>query len=113
MVPQHVGDHVLAVVREGLTNAGKYSGASSFAVHVGVGDEVTVEVHDNGRGIDLPLTKPGLGLANLRDRADKLGGTFEIHPGDQGGARLVWSVPLQDARPSSGSRRLENGPGPQ
>ena len=93
-VPQHVGDHVLAVVREGLTNAGKHSGAEHFVVNVQVTDEVTIEIVDTGRGIDLPLTKPGLGLANLRDRAEKLGGTFEVHPNDGGGTRLIWSVPL-------------------
>jgi two-component system, NarL family, sensor histidine kinase DevS len=93
-VPQHVGDHVLAVVREGLTNAGKHSGSTRFAVNIRVDDEVTVEILDWGRGIELPLTRPGLGLANLRARAQKLGGAFEIHPGEDGGTRLVWSVPL-------------------
>ena len=93
-VPQPVGDHVLAVVREGLTNAGKHSGSTRFAVNISVDDDVTVEIVDWGRGIELPLRRPGLGLANLRARAEKLGGTFEVHPGDEGGTRLVWSVPL-------------------
>ena len=55
---------------------------------------MTVEILDWGRGFELPLTQPGLGLTNLRDRAEKLGGKFEVHPGDEGGTRLVWSVPL-------------------
>ena len=93
-VPQHVGDHVLAVVREGLTNAGKHSQASRYEVTLGVTDRVVLELLDDGIGIELPLTTPGLGLINLRDRAEKLGGTFEIHPRDRGGARLVWAVPL-------------------
>jgi signal transduction histidine kinase len=94
-VPQHIGDHVLAVVREGLTNAGKYSGASSFVVTIDVvPDRLTLQVIDDGRGLELPLTHPGLGLNNLRERADKLGGTFEIFPGAEAGTRLVWSVPL-------------------
>jgi signal transduction histidine kinase len=93
-VPQPVGDHVLAVVREGLTNAGKHAGASHVAVNLAVTDHVTVEIQDDGRGIELPLSHPGLGLSNLRDRAEKLGGTFEVHPGERGGTLLVWSVPL-------------------
>jgi signal transduction histidine kinase len=96
-VPQHVGDHVLAVVREGLTNAGKHAGAQHFVVEVDVTDWLTVEVTDDGAGIDLPLPAPsGLGLVNLRERAKKLGGTFEIFPGPDGGTRLVWSVPLAE-----------------
>jgi signal transduction histidine kinase len=94
-VPQHIGDHVLAVVREGLTNAGKHAGARHFVVEVDVTDRVTVEVIDDGMGIALPLpTSSGLGLVNLRERAKKLGGTFEIFPGPDAGTRLVWSVPL-------------------
>jgi signal transduction histidine kinase len=93
-VPQHIGDHVLAVVREGLTNAGKYAGATTYVVRLAVTDRLTLEVEDNGRGIDVPLTQPGLGLVNIGERAEKLGGTFEIHPRDGGGTRLLWTVPL-------------------
>ena len=62
---------------------------------LGVTDRVVLELLDDGVGIELPQTKPGLGLINLRDRAEKLGGTFEIHPRDGGGTRLVWTVPLE------------------
>jgi signal transduction histidine kinase len=93
-IPQHIGDHVLAIVREGLANAGKHSGATHFVIEIGVGDQLSVEVTDNGRGIDLPLSQSGLGLTNMRDRAEKLGGTFEVLPAVGGGTRLVWRVPL-------------------
>jgi signal transduction histidine kinase len=94
VIPQHLGDHVLAVVREGLTNAGKHSQASRYEVTLGVTDRVVLELLDDGVGIELPQRNPGLGLINLRDRAEKLGGTFEIHPRDGGGTKLVWAVPL-------------------
>jgi signal transduction histidine kinase len=93
-VPQAVGDHVLAVVREGLTNASKHSGATRYAVRVVVTDRLTLEIEDDGTGIELPLVQPGLGLVNIRERAEKLGGMFEIHSGPRGGTRLVWTVPL-------------------
>jgi signal transduction histidine kinase len=93
-IPQHVGDHIVAVVREGLTNAGKHAAATRFVVLLGVSDEVTLQVADNGHGIEFPLDHPGLGLDNLRARATRLGGTFEVLPAQGGGTRLVWSVPL-------------------
>jgi signal transduction histidine kinase len=93
-VPQHVGDHVLAVVREGLTNAGKYAGATRYVVRIVVTDHLVLELEDNGTGMELPPTQPGLGLVNIDERAEKLGGTFEIHPGNGGGTRLLWTVPL-------------------
>ncbi len=94
-VPQQIGDHVLAVVREGLTNAGKHSGATRFVVTMTVTDDLTLQVVDDGTGIELPVVEPGLGLVNIRERAEKLGGSFEIHPRDGGGTRLVWTVPLR------------------
>ena len=93
-VPQHIGDHVLAVVREGLTNAAKHSGATRYVVTLVVTDRLTVQIEDDGKGIELPVARPGLGLVNIRDRAEKLGGSFEIHPRDGGGTRMVWAVPL-------------------
>ena len=59
-----------------------------------VTDRLVLEVEDDGTGIELPLAQPGLGLVNIRERAEKLGGSFEIHPREGGGTRLVWTVPL-------------------
>jgi signal transduction histidine kinase len=90
-----VADHVLAVIREALTNAGKHAGASRFLVSLRVGDDLIVEVTDNGIGIQLATDgQGGLGLGNLRTRAEKLGGYFEVQPADGGGTRLTWCVPL-------------------
>jgi signal transduction histidine kinase len=94
-VPQGVADHLLAVLREALTNAGKHAGATHFSVVVSVTDDITLEVIDDGSGIDLPLAASnGMGLANLRSRAEKLGGTFEVQAVEGGGTRVLWRVPL-------------------
>jgi signal transduction histidine kinase len=94
-IPQQMSDHILAVVREALTNAGKHAGATVYRVALRVeGDEVVLEVSDNGTGFDPAATGGGLGLINLRNRAEKLNGTFQV-TGDQGeGTRLIWTVPL-------------------
>ena len=95
MVPQPVGDHVLAVIREALTNAGRHARASRFEVTLSVADDLILEVTDNGMGIQLPHDdRGGLGLRNLRTRAEKLGGFFEIKPADGGGTHATWCVPL-------------------
>jgi len=39
-VPQHIADHVLAVIRESLTNASKHAQANSYAVVLRVGNDV-------------------------------------------------------------------------
>lgn len=95
VVPQQTADHILAVVREGLTNAGKYANATRYRVSVRVTDDILLEVVDNGSGFDPESSKSGgLGLANMRNRAEKLNGTFSVTPANGKGTRLEWRVPL-------------------
>ena len=94
-VPQHVADHLLAVLREALTNVGKHAQATRCTVTISVADDVTLEVSDNGAGIRIPLANgAGLGLVNLRSRAEKLKGSFEVQVNEEGGTRLLWQVPV-------------------
>jgi len=93
-VSRPAADHLLAVLREALTNAGKHAQATQFRIAVRAGDEIHLEVADNGRGIPLPEAEAhGLGLVNMRHRAEKLGGTLEFLVPDDGGTVLVWRVP--------------------
>jgi two-component system, NarL family, sensor histidine kinase DevS len=94
-VPPAVADHLIAVLREALTNAAKHARATSLSVTVSVNDEVTLEVVDDGTGIQSPVAGGvGMGLANMRSRAEKLGGTFEMQNVPGGGTRLRWRVPV-------------------
>jgi signal transduction histidine kinase len=92
-VPQPVADHLLAVLREVLTNAAKHAEASHFAVTISLTDDVTVEVIDDGKGIEFPVPE-GLGLNNLRSRAQKLGGSFDVRRAEGGGTQVRWQVPV-------------------
>jgi signal transduction histidine kinase len=94
-ISQHIADHLLAVLREALTNAGKHAQATKFVVTLHVGSQVTLEVADNGKGMTSLLEdRAALGLSNLRGRAEKLGGTFEVQTALGGGARVIWCVPI-------------------
>jgi signal transduction histidine kinase len=94
-VPQRTADNVLAVLREALTNAGKHANATRFLVTLSTTDHVTLEVIDNGIGIDDGISRDGgLGLANLRSRAERLQGVCSITPSDLGGTRVIWRVPV-------------------
>ncbi len=93
-ISQRIADNLLAVLREALTNAGKHAQATSYVVTISVDDDVSLEVRDNGIGIELPRAYgAGLGLVNLRSRAEKLGGSFEVSAAEDG-TRLLWRVPV-------------------
>jgi signal transduction histidine kinase len=59
-----------------------------------VRDVVVLEVVDNGVGFAPRAHGGGLGLTNLRARAEKLGGTFDIQVVQGGGTRVTWCVPI-------------------
>ncbi len=97
-VPPDVGEHLLAVLREALSNAARHAHATRVEVVLEVGREVRLVVRDDGRGVPTELPRRS-GLANLTERAAQVGGTSCIGPGPDGGTELVWSAPLPDEAP--------------
>lgn len=91
-VPEAVIPHLLAVVREALSNAARHAAASRVDVTLAVGDDVVLTVEDDGVGLAGRTRESGLG--NLRRRAEKLGGTLVLDSPSAGGTRVEWRVPL-------------------
>jgi len=90
-------EHLLATIREALTNVGKHAQATRASVEVGVDETAcSLRISDNGIGMagDSTAGGGGLGLPNLRRRAEKLRGTLSVGAAPGGGTVLVWTVPL-------------------
>jgi PAS domain S-box-containing protein len=86
-------EHLLAVLREALSNVGRHARASHADVQVDVGPELALTVRDDGIGMPSDAT-PGGGTANLRKRAEDLGGSIEIGPNEPRGTLVRWAVPI-------------------
>lgn len=96
-VPDIVLEHLLAVIREAVTNIERHAQATTATVVISVSDNhCRLRVVDDGCGIanSEPGTG-GLGLGNLRRRAEKLQGQFSIESPDAGGTVLSWQVPIK------------------
>ena len=88
-----LGDDVVACVREALTNVVKYAQAHSVTVEVSSkGGQATVQVCDDGIGITDTARRSG--LANLRSRAERWAGSFDVLARPAGGTELVWKAPV-------------------
>jgi len=90
-----IADHVVAAVREGLSNAQRHAGASAVDVCLEIAERsLTLTVQDDGRG-PMPGDRRRSGLANLAQRARSLGGdcSFTSQP-DGTGAELRWWIEL-------------------
>ena len=85
---------VIQVVREVLSNIARHAHATE--VYVGITimpDQIVVTVEDDGVGFDIDSVRRGRGLRNIEERAVRLGGTFEVSPGDPRGTRHQLKIP--------------------
>ncbi|NOW01370.1 GAF domain-containing sensor histidine kinase [Isoptericola chiayiensis] len=92
LIQPAIGDHLVAVLRETLSNVSRHADARRTDVELVLGDDVVLTVTDDGCGI--PADAAPSGLANLEHRAADLGGEFSVermHPG----TRVRWRVPLR------------------
>jgi signal transduction histidine kinase len=95
-ISDEVGEHLLSTVREAVTNIGRHAHATQAIVRVSVdADHCQLTVTDNGLGMRSGKTREGgLGLANMRRRAEKLRGSFDVESSATGGTILTWRVPI-------------------
>ncbi|MFD9126612.1 GAF domain-containing protein [Kitasatospora sp. NPDC059571] len=92
-VPGPVAEHVVAVLGEALSNAARHARAGRVEVSLrATGQQVVLTVRDDGVGI--PRQGRRSGLRNLAERAEGVGGVFEVESPAEGGTVLVWSAPL-------------------
>jgi signal transduction histidine kinase len=91
-----VAGHLFATIRESVTNIVRHAQATRASVTIKVEDgQCQLTVLDNGNGFDeSKVRQGGLGLTNLRARAEKLDGTFVVENAEGGGTSLIWQVPL-------------------
>lgn len=85
------------IVQEALSNAMRHSEAKTIQVSMDVIDEtLVIVVDDDGRGLsqDGADDGDGMGLRTMRARARRIGATFSLDEGDEGGARLQIRLPL-------------------
>jgi signal transduction histidine kinase len=99
---------LVRIVQEALSNVRKHAGASHVEVYVGVDEEaVGVEIVDDGRGFDPLLLDrsgwPRLGLQTMRERAQAIGGAFEVVSAPGEGTRIAVHVPVSKGREAVGA----------
>ena len=96
---QPVSTHLLNMIQEALTNAGKHGQAANAAVTmVDLGDLAEVTIVDDGRGFDTsqPVDETNhFGLRFMYERAQQAGGTLTIDSAPGKGVRVVVCVPLR------------------
>jgi len=102
-----VGTAIFRITQEALSNAYKHAGATQIQVSLHHRPRsVEVEISDNGKGLDSavhsnghrteqehPPIYSGHGIPGMRERAEELGGTFEITQAPTGGVSVKVCIP--------------------
>ncbi|MEX1008589.1 MAG: PAS domain S-box protein [Acidimicrobiia bacterium] len=101
-ITDEVAAHLLATLREALSNVARHARAASVDVTIeagsvperGTGAQVVLCVSDDGVGIPEDADGGGgNGIRNMTDRAVRLGGRCAVRSRPEGGTVVEWSVP--------------------
>jgi len=102
-LPAGTAMHVFRIAQEGLTNAVRHAEASRIDLRVehilpaGAldGRRIRLTIEDDGKASALAAGKisPGMGLSNMRERVDALGGTIDFQLVSGGGLRVEVTIP--------------------
>ncbi len=94
---------VFAIIEEAVNNAKKHAQATHIWVRLAVqNDMFLAQVADNGRGFDVEAvessygSRGSLGLINLKERAQLVGGNISIESAPGQGTKVTLLVPIKE-----------------
>ena len=100
---------VYRVAQEALTNIRKHARAKHVHAQLFAhGDEITLEIDDDGEGFDASALQatPGFGVSGMIERARGLGGWAEVSSSQGRGTTVMFSIPTS---PDRSTHALEAG----
>lgn len=102
MIPEEYKTAIYRVTQEALNNAIKYSQAQQINISIHhEGDRIRLTIQDDGIGFAAgrrPTAKGiGMGLNNMRERVESLGGDFHLISSAGRGVRVEAAFPIEKA----------------
>ena len=87
------------ITQEALTNVARHGNATRAKVSMTINDgKLTLTIKDNGKGFDpgTLVESEGLGLANMRERSNLVGGRFDVYTSPGSGTCISLTVSLDE-----------------
>lgn len=82
------------IIQEALHNIDKYAKADKVSISIFQSDQfLSIEIVDDGVGFDLNSNKKGIGLKNMKERTEELGGIFTINSFPKKGTKINLLLP--------------------
>lgn len=84
------------IVQEQMKNIIKYADAGKIDIAVTrVNGSINLRIADNGKGFDVKALKNGIGLNNIRKRAESLSGKFMLNSAPGKGCEIFVTIPVE------------------
>lgn len=94
---EYVQINLYRILQEQLKNILKYAGADKLEVGIyQVEGMARMRIFDNGKGSDTAITKTGIGISNMRKRAESLDGKFNINSQPGSGCEIIVDIPFPE-----------------
>ncbi|WP_216823482.1 sensor histidine kinase [Niastella vici] len=83
------------IIQEQTNNILRYAEAGYVRIAIEKNEQsLTLLIQDNGKGFDITKQTKGIGLLNILNRAETLGGTLIIDTKPMGGCRILVQIPV-------------------
>lgn len=97
-VNEDVQINLYRILQEQIKNIAKYAEASEIEISVAqVNNVVKMRIYDNGKGFNVNTAKKGIGLNNMKKRAESFSGKFVLKSAKGKGCEVLLELPLAKA----------------
>ena len=98
-IPTAVKVELFRILQESVTNTVKYAQANAFTVEFNLENSLfSMQIRDDGKGFDMNNSSKGIGLKNMKERAQHINGEFCLNSGVGKGTSVRLSIPLEKAK---------------
>lgn len=88
--------NIYRIIQEQLNNIFKYAKASEISINLAIlKNKLFLSISDNGVGFDVEKTEKGIGLSNMKRRAEIFSGSLEIISAPGKGCEVAIYIPLE------------------
>jgi PAS domain S-box-containing protein len=97
-LPPNMEEELYNIAQEALNNALRHAQAKSIVVRLDSHDrQVDLTIEDDGIGFDMGVVSGGMGLRNIRERAEEIGADFSLITVPHQGTRIQIHLELESS----------------
>jgi len=83
------------ILQESIQNINKYASASKVQIDFKkVDNYILMSIHDNGVGFSIKKQNKGIGIKNMRSRAEAINSKIEFNSSEGSGTQITMTIPL-------------------